>query len=61
MASYNLTLRLDSLRTFVIIFLDIFIMWLVFNTVLRLIRTNTRTIQIFKGILLIIFVDGIAK
>ncbi|MBQ1530808.1 MAG: diadenylate cyclase CdaA [Solobacterium sp.] len=61
MASYNLTLRLDSLRTFVIIFLDIFIMWLVFNTVLRLIRTNSRTIQIFKGILLIIFVDGIAK
>ena len=61
MASYNLTLRLDSLRTFVIIFLDIFIVWLVFNTVLRLIRTNSRTIQIFKGILLIIFVDGIAK
>ena len=61
MASYNLTLRLDSLRTFVIIFLDIFIVWLVFNTVLRLIRTNSRTIQIFKGVLLIIVVDGIAK
>lgn len=61
MASYNLTLRLDSLHTFVIIFLDIFIMYLVFNTVLRLIRTSSRTIQIFKGIIMVIIVDGFAK
>ena len=41
--------------------LDIFLMWLVLYYTIRLVRNNSRTIQIFKGVLLIIFVDGIAK
>ena len=41
--------------------LDIFVMWLILYYALRLVRSNSRTIQIFKGILLIIAVDVLAK
>jgi diadenylate cyclase len=55
------TLTLDSIRSLVVMFLDIFIMWLIFYYALRLVRSNSRTVQIFKGILLIVLVDGLAK
>ena len=42
-------------------FLDIFVVWFLLYYVLRIVRNNTRTIQIFKGILLVVVVDGIAK
>jgi len=61
LSSYNLNLRLESIRTITIIAVDILIMWLVFYYAIKLVRSNSRTIQIFKGILLVILVDGIAK
>ncbi len=42
-------------------FLDIFIIWLILYYALRIIRNNARTIQIFKGIMVIIVIDGLAK
>ena len=42
-------------------FLDIFIIWLILYYALRIIRNNSRTIQIFKGVLFIIVIDGLAK
>ncbi|MCR5228857.1 MAG: diadenylate cyclase CdaA [Solobacterium sp.] len=42
-------------------FLDIFIMWLVLYYSLKLVRSNTKTVQIFKGILLFIIIDAISK
>ncbi len=41
--------------------LDVFIVWLILYYVLRLVRSNSRTIQIFKGILLVIIVDALSK
>ncbi|QRG86358.1 diadenylate cyclase CdaA [Bulleidia sp. zg-1006] len=41
--------------------LDILIIWLVIYYSLKVIRTNTRTTQIFKGIFFVIFIDIIAK
>ncbi len=42
-------------------FLDIFIIWLILYYVLKLVRNNARTIQIFKGIILIVVIDALAK
>ncbi|NCB32566.1 MAG: TIGR00159 family protein [Erysipelotrichia bacterium] len=42
-------------------FIDIFVMWLVLYYSIRIVRSNSRTIQIFKGILLVLIIDGIAK
>ncbi|MCR4950650.1 MAG: diadenylate cyclase CdaA [Solobacterium sp.] len=42
-------------------FLDIFIIWLVIYYILRLVRNNSRTIQIFKGIILVVVIDALAK
>ena len=36
-------------------------MWLVLYYAIKIVRNNSRTIQIFKGILLIIIIDAIAK
>jgi len=36
-------------------------MWMLFYYALRLVRNNSRSAQIFKGILLIVIVDGLAK
>jgi uncharacterized protein (TIGR00159 family) len=42
-------------------FIDIFVMWLVLYYAIKIVRSNSRTIQIFKGILLVLIIDGIAK
>lgn len=61
MSGYNMWLTLENIRTISIVFLDIFLMWLVVYYAIKLVRSNFRTIQIFKGILLVIIIDGIAK
>lgn len=61
MSAYTLNLTLESIRMLVVMFLDIFIMWLILYYTLKIVRTNSRTIQIFKGILLVIVADGLAK
>ncbi len=42
-------------------FLDIVILWFVLYYTLRIIRNNSRTIQIFKGIFLVVLIDALAK
>ena len=61
MSTYNVNLTLENIRTITIMFLDIFIIWLILYYALRIIRNNARTIQIFKGIMVIIVIDGLAK
>ena len=61
MSAYTLNLTLQNIRTIIVVFLDIFIMWLVFYYALKIVRANSRTIQIFKGIILIVVIDGFAK
>lgn len=61
MSSYSLNLTFENIRTITVMFLDIFIIWLILYYALRIIRNNSRTIQIFKGVLFIIVIDGLAK
>ncbi len=41
-------------------FLDIFIMWMVLYYAIQLVRSNSKTVQIFKGILLVLIIDTLA-
>jgi uncharacterized protein (TIGR00159 family) len=41
-------------------FLDIFIMWLVLYYAIRIVRASAKTMQIFKGILLVLIIDAFA-
>lgn len=61
MSAYTLNLTLQNIRAIIVMFLDIFIMWLVLYYALKIVRANSRTIQIFKGIILIVVIDGLAK
>lgn len=61
MTILNYTFTLAGLKSIAITALDIFIVWLILYYVLRLVRANSRTIQIFKGVLFVIIVDGISK
>ena len=60
MSTYNVNLTLENIRTISIMFLDIFIMWMVLYNTIRLVRANTKTVQIFKGVLLILVIDTLA-
>lgn len=61
MSNYNLSLTFESILTITRMFLDIFIIWLLLYYMIRIIRNNSRTSQIFKGILLVILIDITAK
>lgn len=61
MSAYSLNLTLANIRSILVMVVDIFVMWLIFYYALRLVRSNSRTIQIFKGIILIVVVDFLAK
>ncbi|MBO4358353.1 MAG: diadenylate cyclase CdaA, partial [Erysipelotrichaceae bacterium] len=41
--------------------IDIAIMWFLFYYAIKVIRNNSRTVQIFKGIIAIVVVNGLAK
>lgn len=60
MSAYNVNLTLENIRTITIMFLDIFIMWMVLYYAIQLVRSNSKTVQIFKGIMLVLIIDAIA-
>lgn len=61
MSIYSLGLTLNNVRSVIVMIVDILVMWFIFYYALKIIRTNSRTIQIFKGIILIVVIDFIAK
>lgn len=61
MSAYNLNISLETIKNITVMFLDIFIIWLILYYALRIIRNNARTVQIFKGIMVIVVIDGLAK
>ncbi len=61
MPNYNLGLSIESVKAITRMFLDIMIMWLLLYYAIKIVRNSSRTIQIFKGIILLLLVDGIAK
>ena len=61
MADYNINLTIQSIWSVFRIVIDIAIMWFLFYYAIKAIRNNSRTIQIFKGIIAIVAVNGLAK
>lgn len=61
MPTYGLNVSMENIRTITVMFLEIFIIWMILYYALKIIRTNARTIQIFKGILLVLIIDALAK
>lgn len=61
MNGFNFTLTLDNIRSISMMVLDILIVWLVLYYVLHLVRVNSKTSQIFKGILFVIIIDALSK
>ena len=61
MSITSLGLTFSNIRSFIMMILDIFVMWFIFYYALKIVRSNQRTIQIFKGIILVIVIDVLAK
>ena len=61
MSIYSFGLTFSNIRSSIVMLLDIFVMWFIFFYALKIVRSNQRTIQIFKGIILVIVIDALAK
>jgi len=61
MTDYNVSLTIQSIWLIIRIVVDIAVVWFVFYYAIKFVRNNTRTIQIFKGIVAILAVNGISK
>lgn len=54
-------LSMEDVRLLLQLLMDICVVWLLMYSVLRIIRNNARTIQIFKGIVIVILVKMLAS
>lgn len=61
MSTFNLSLTLNDIRAIITAIIDILIIWFVIYYAIRIVRNNSRTSQIFKGIIFLILIDGLAK
>ena len=61
MADYNINLTIQNIWQVFRVIVDIGIMWFVFYYAIKAFRNNARTVQIFKGIVAIIAINGVAK
>lgn len=61
MPDYSISITLRSIWTISRIFFDVAIMWFVIYYAIKFVRNNSRMIQIFKGIILILVVNGLAR
>ena len=61
MADYNINLTIQNIWAVFRVVIDIAIMWFVMYYAIKAIRNNSRTVQIFKGIIAIVAINGVAK
>ena len=61
MTDYNINLTIQNIWGVFRIVIDIAVMWFVIYYAMKAIRNNSRTVQIFKGIIAILAVNGVAK
>ena len=61
MPDYNINLTIQSIWNIFRVIFDIGVMWFILFYAIKFIRNNNRTIQIFKGIILILAINGLAK
>lgn len=59
MVSYYTTIQ--SILNYTRMFFDILIMWLLLYYAIKIVRNNSRTIQIFKGIVLVLVIKAVAN
>ncbi|MGI6608397.1 MAG: diadenylate cyclase CdaA [Erysipelotrichaceae bacterium] len=57
----HISLTYESIIHYLQIGIDILAVWIVLNYLIKVVRTNQKTIQIFQGILLIIIVQSVSK
>jgi len=60
-ADYNINLTIQNIWQVFRVVIDIGIMWFVLYYAMKAIRNNSRTVQIFKGIIAVIVFNGVAK
>lgn len=61
MPDYSISMTLRSIWTISRVFFDVAIMWFVIYYAMKFVRNNARTTQIFKGIILVLIINGLAK
>ena len=61
MADFNVNLTIQNIWLIFRVVIDIVVTWIAVFYAIKFVRNNSRTIQIFKGILAILIVDAIAK
>ena len=61
MTDYNVNLTIQNIWSVFRVVIDIAIMWFLFYYAIKAIRNNNRTVQIFKGIIAIVAINGLAK
>ncbi len=57
----HISLTYESIIHYLQVGIDIIAVWIVLNYLIKVVRTNQKTIQIFQGILLIIIVQSVSK
>lgn len=61
MTDYSINLIIQSIWTVSRVLIDILCVWFIIHYSIKVVRNNARTIQIFKGIVLILIVNFISK
>lgn len=61
MPDYNINSTIQSIWTISRIVFDVAIMWFLLYYAIKFVRNNSRTIQIFKGMILVMLINGVAK
>ena len=61
MADYNINLTVQSIWSIVRMAIDIGVMWFILYYAIKFVKNNNRTIQIFKGIIIVLVLNGISK
>lgn len=61
MQDYSVNLIIQTVWTISKVLFDIGIMWFLIFYVIKIIKNNSRTVQIFKGIIVILIVDALSK
>jgi len=61
MADYNINLTINNIWSIIRVLIDIGVMWVILYYAIKFIRNNNRTIQIFKGIVILVLLNGLSK
>ena len=61
MPDYSINLTIQNVWMITRFFLDVLILWFIIYYAIKVVRNNARTIQIFKGIVLVLVINALSK